>query len=196
MKRLFLLLLFPILGTITLDKMMTRDEKERTGVNDLNYTQKQELEGWLNSNFDEKEDRKQKSDQLYLSLNIDNGSKLELSDGSTYEVAPEDRLYSVYWITPFPLRLSDSDDDKYPIKITNMNTGTSVNARQISTRQMLEEHQQRARERQQLQQQQQMQFPSPETEPQPQMQQPKKPTPKEAEPEQKPAPTDQEHANQ
>lgn len=78
-------------------------------------------------------------ESLYLSLNIEEGKRLELSDGSTYEIAPEDRLYTIYWITPFPIMLGKSDDPDYPVKITNVTTGTSVNGKKISTKEMLEE---------------------------------------------------------
>jgi hypothetical protein len=76
---------------------------------------------------------------LYLSLNIDDGSKLELSDGSTYLIDPEDQIFTVYWITPIPLMLSESDSSEYPIKITNLNTGTSVKGKRVSTREVIED---------------------------------------------------------
>ncbi|NGX47375.1 MAG: hypothetical protein K1000chlam3_00748 [Chlamydiae bacterium] len=143
MKRiiwLFLIIVVPIYAKIILDDVMTNEQMERTGVDQLNYSQKMALQEWVNDNFDSKEGRpRQGKEQLYLSLNIDEGAKLELSDGSTYEIAPEDHLYSSYWITPFPIMLGKSDNRKYPVKITNMNTGTSVSGKQISTRQMLEE---------------------------------------------------------
>lgn len=82
-------------------------------------------------------------DRLYLSLNVEQGAKLELSDGSTYEIDPEDRLYTEYWITPFPIMLSGSGNENYPVKITNMNTGRSVKGKQISTEKMLQEDKQR-----------------------------------------------------
>ena len=77
--------------------------------------------------------------QLYLSLNIDDGKYLQLSDGSTYEIAPKDRLYSSYWITPFPLMVSKSDNSEYPVRITNLNTGTGVNGKQVETKELIEE---------------------------------------------------------
>jgi len=82
-------------------------------------------------------------DQLYLSLNIADGERLELSNGSTYEIAPADRIYSAYWVTPFPIMLSESGDPEYPVKIINMNTGTFVRGKQIVTSEMLEEERQK-----------------------------------------------------
>ncbi len=150
MKRLALLpliLAVPIFAKIVLNDDMTSEEKEQTGVNDLNYSQRMALQEWINTNFELKEDHPQKrKEQLYLSLNIDDGSKLELSDGSTYEIAPEDHLYTAYWITPFPVMLGKSDNPDYPVLITNMNTGTSVSGKQISTRKMLEEEAQKQKQ--------------------------------------------------
>ena len=77
--------------------------------------------------------------QLYLSLNIGEGKYLQLSDGSTYEIAPEDRLFASYWITPFPLMISESGNTEYPVRITNLNTGTMVNGKQIDTKEFIEE---------------------------------------------------------
>jgi len=143
MKKLLLVplvLILPLFAKIVLDDSMTREEMTNTGVGNLNYSQKMALQDWINQNFEPKTDFPNKQDeQLFLSLNIEDGAKLELSDGSTYEIAPEDHLYTMYWITPFPISLGDSGDKKYPVKITNLNTGTSVKGKQISTEKLLEE---------------------------------------------------------
>lgn len=143
MKRiigLFVLFAIPIYAKIVLDDSMSVKQKEQTGVNTLNYSQKMALQEWINDNFDHKEGRPQEQkEQLYLSLNIAEGSRLELSDGKTYEIDPEDRIYSSFWITPIPLMLGRSGDPEYPVKITNLNTGTSVNGKQVSTRKIIEE---------------------------------------------------------
>jgi hypothetical protein len=144
MKRfigLFLLfVILPIYAKIVLDDSMSSEQMEKTGVNQLNYSQKMALQEWINDNFDNKEGRPKKdNEQLFLSLNFAEGEKLELSDGSTYEIDPDDRIYSKYWITPFPIMLGESDNPEYPVKIMNMNTGTSVNGREISTKEFLEE---------------------------------------------------------
>lgn len=86
-------------------------------------------------------------DQLYLSLNMADGERLELSDGSTYEIAPADRIYSAYWITPFPIMLSESGDPDYPVKIINMNTGTFVRGKQIVTGEVIEKERKKRLER-------------------------------------------------
>ncbi|MDN3506873.1 MAG: hypothetical protein P0S96_06555 [Simkaniaceae bacterium] len=143
MKRVLILFVFfaiPVYAKIVLDDAMSNSQKEQTGVSKLNYSQKMALQEWINSNFDTKEGRPEKpNEQLYLSLNIAEGSRLELSDGKTYEIDPEDRIYTSFWITPIPLMVGKSGDPGYPVKITNLNTGTSVNGKQVSTRKIIEE---------------------------------------------------------
>lgn len=147
MKKLFLLplvLIVPLFAKIVLDDTMSRDEMTNTGVGNLNYSQKMALQDWINQNFEPKTDfPNKKKEQLFLSLNIDEGAKLELSDNSTYEIAPEDRIYTMYWITPFPISLGQSGNAKYPVKITNLNTKTSAKGKQISTEKLLEESEKR-----------------------------------------------------
>ncbi len=207
MKRLALLpliLAVPIFAKIVLNDAMTSEEKEQTGVNDLNYSQRMALQEWINTNFELKEDHPQKrKEQLYLSLNIEDGAKLELSNGSTYEIAPEDHLYTAYWITPFPVMLGKSDNPDYPVLITNMNTGTSVSGKQISTRKMLEEAQKQKqvpqeqpyspRSKTQQQKTPQQQKPSTPQQKTPQQQKPSKPQQKSSKPQQK---TPQEQSTQ
>ncbi len=140
--RIFVLLLL-IAGTqgfsqVKLDEVMTRRQMRQTGIDTLNYSQKAALEEWLNDRFVVKEGAEIKSDDdLFLSLNIAEGAYLELSDGRTYEIDPDDRIFSAFWITPFPVTLSQSGNNEYPIKITNLNSGTSVNGREVSTRELL-----------------------------------------------------------
>lgn len=84
-------------------------------------------------------------EQLYLSLNIGQGDTLELSDGSTYQIDPEDKLYASYWITPIPIMLSESGNQEYPVKITNLNTGNFVKGKKIDTRKFLQEEYEKRR---------------------------------------------------
>ena len=135
------LLIFPTsstFGGLTLKEMMTSEEQKKTGVNELNATQKKALESWIDQNFEMKEDSKIQK-PLSISLNIDKGAKLELSDGSAFEIDPLDRIYSSLWITPFRITLSESGDAEYPVRITNQQTGTSVNGKPILKRQAIED---------------------------------------------------------
>jgi hypothetical protein len=72
---------------------------------------------------------------LYLSQNINNGQILELSDGSRWEVAPEDIERASFWIVPFPLYMTENtntaDNAEFPMKIVNENTRIGVKVRQL-----------------------------------------------------------------
>lgn len=115
------------------DDMMTRREKEITGIDNLDHNQVQALENWINRNFVLKSEvNKQKAPMrdLYLSENFDNGKSIRLTDDSVFEVNPEDIQYSALWITPFPIQTVPSGNPNYPVKIINLNTGSSITARQ------------------------------------------------------------------
>ena len=71
----------------------------------------------------------EKKEPLTLSVNIDGGRELILSDGSHWEVAPEDRPISSLWITPFPLKLTQGQDPAYPCILRNLNTQEIVNVK-------------------------------------------------------------------
>jgi hypothetical protein len=122
---------------IFLNDSMPKDVQKKTGVADLNYQQRLALEKWLNDTFVLKNPpEKQKGNaNLYLSQNIDNGKVLELSDGSRWEVAPDDVESAAFWITPFSLyftpNTNTADNGTYPVKIVNENTGIGVKVKQL-----------------------------------------------------------------
>jgi hypothetical protein len=119
---------------IVLDEVMSRDDQKKTGVANLSRMQKIALEAWLNQNFVLKSKEQATSPQeseLSLSININNGQKLELSDNSFWEIAPNDVPTSAIWITPFPVKITSSGDPDYPCLIVNLNSGVSVKARPI-----------------------------------------------------------------
>ncbi len=76
---------------------------------------------------------------LHLSLNYNKGTYLVFSDDRTYEIAPDDRLYAAYWVTPFPPEFSDSGDPDYPILINNPYSDRAVRAKEVNTREILRE---------------------------------------------------------
>jgi hypothetical protein len=117
---------------IVLDDVMSRDEQKKTGVANLSRFQKIALEDWLNKNFIPKpKEQTAQPAELSLSINMDNGKKLLLSDNSLWEISPADVTTSSVWITPFPVKLTPSADPDYPCLIVNLNSGISVKARQI-----------------------------------------------------------------
>jgi len=118
-------------GQIILDEVMTREEQKKTGVDRLNFQQKVALENWLNQMFVLKAAPVNPQAPLSLSINIDNGQKIQLSDNTLWEVAPGDVPTSALWITAFPVKIIPSNDLNYPFLIINTNTSASVKARKV-----------------------------------------------------------------
>ncbi len=116
---------------IMLDDVMTREEQKKTGVDKLSLKEKIELENWLNRTFVLKAHDQTEQAQLFLSININNGQKLQLSDESIWEIAPRDVQTAAVWITPFPVKIVPSNDPDYPFLIVNTNTGIGVTARKL-----------------------------------------------------------------
>lgn len=111
---------------IILDEVMTKDDQKKTGVANLSRNQKIALEAWLNNTFVLKQKEKAPAAQLSLSINIDNGQKIELSDNSIWEVAPSDVPTAALWITPIPIKITQSNDPAYPYLLVNINNGISI----------------------------------------------------------------------
>lgn len=97
---------------------MTPEEKKATGYATLSPKEQKALENWIEAHFIPIEEKK---DSLYLNVNIQNGKILILSDGSEWEVAPQDRSISSLWITPFPLEIQDGGSQEFPNLIVNLN---------------------------------------------------------------------------
>ena len=117
-----------------LDQAMSPEDQRKTGVAKLNRKQKLALESWINDNFNPKEqNNSQDTGPLSLSINIDNGQKLQLSDGSIWEVHPQDVDISAVWITPFPLQIEKSTNPMYPFLLKNTRTQMSVRARKSTS---------------------------------------------------------------
>lgn len=119
-----------LLGMIHLDDIMTPDEQQKTGISQLTNEQKQALESWINETFVLKT-KSLDSTALSLQQNIQNGSQLELSDGSIYAIAPSDQPKTSLWLTPISIKIGPSGDLQYPTLLTNSLTGEGVKAKQI-----------------------------------------------------------------
>ncbi len=118
-----------LLGTFNLDDMMSQDEQQKTGVNQLSDDQKRELETWMSDKFILR--TKQTTQVIYLEQNRNNGAELVMSDGSIYEVYPADRPKATFWMTPVSVTIEESGDPYYPFKITNNLTNVNVKAKQL-----------------------------------------------------------------
>ena len=115
-----------------LDQVMPQDVQKQTGVANLSLQQKIALENWLNENFVLKTAaEKTKAIKRFLSINIDNGNKLLLSDNSLWQVSPDDVSISGTWLTPVQIDIKSSNNPDYPCLLINTTSGSSVKARQI-----------------------------------------------------------------
>ncbi len=122
----------PSFALILLDEVMSKDVQQQTGVYNLSHLQKAALENWLNANFEVKTSKvKQTTPEVMLSINIEGGRKLQLSDNTLWEIDPNDVSQSSVWITPFPIRIVPSDSAEYPFLLVNKTSGVSVKARKV-----------------------------------------------------------------
>jgi hypothetical protein len=103
---------------IDLDSDMTAEDKKTTGYDSLTKEQKKALNLWLTKNtMPVKKNAEQAA--LSLNINIDGGRLLILSDGTKWEVAPEDRNISGLWLTPISLKILPGGSPEYPNVIMN-----------------------------------------------------------------------------
>ena len=117
-----------------LDQIMTKEDQKKTGISTLHYQQRLALEKWLNEHMVVKSQVTHASPVTRsLSININNGQKILLSDNTLWEVSPDDIGTSSVWITPFPVQVEPSGNTDYPSYLININTGARIKARQIST---------------------------------------------------------------
>ncbi len=117
-------------SAIQLDMMMSEKEQDETGVCNLTLEQKQALEKWITEHFVTKPRYDEK--ELSLAMNIGQGKVLQLSDGSFFQIAPHDQIYTTWWITPVSLKITTSGSTDYPFLLTNLNNKTSVQAKEVT----------------------------------------------------------------
>ena len=67
--------------------------------------------------------------ELYVTENILSGTQLVLSDGSSYEIAPEDRPTASAWLSPVTVLIGQSNDTVYPLTLTNQLANSVVLAK-------------------------------------------------------------------
>ncbi len=132
---------FPLKGftLIIIDDYMTKEEKQRTGVANLKYQQFVALENWLNRNFCPRtcsDSGEEDVEELSIAENFNGGSQLRLTNGKYYQVHPQDRRVSSGWLTPFPIHIGQTSDPEYPLLITDMQTRSSVHAKEIEEAQV------------------------------------------------------------
>lgn len=74
---------------------------------------------------------KQQEENLSVEENLYGGKILVLSDGSSWEVAPQDRYLSQNWLTPVFLEIEKSAHPYYPYRIINTESKSTVLAKPI-----------------------------------------------------------------
>lgn len=120
-----------------LDEIMSKEDQKKTGVIDLKPNQKIALENWLNKNCQcAGQAKNEKPEALFLAINVEGGKKIQLSDGSLWEIDPRDYSVSATWLSPMPIKLAPSYNRNFPTLLVNKNTGVSVKARRAAPTEM------------------------------------------------------------
>ncbi len=132
---------------IYLNDVMSTAEQEKTGVFNLTVSQRLELEKWINEYFVPKTQAQmgpgnpplpsgieETNEPLTFDLVIDGGKFVQLSDGTLWEIAPDDISATALWLIPFPIVIKTSGDNAYPHLLVDQNTGKSVKAKQVERR--------------------------------------------------------------
>jgi len=115
---------------LLLDEVMSKEDQKKTGVIDLKPNQKIALENWINKNCPcAGQAKSEKAEALFLAINVEGGKKIQLSDGSLWEIDPRDYSVSSTWLSPMPIKLTPSYNRSFPTLLVNKNTGVSVKAR-------------------------------------------------------------------
>ena len=73
-----------------------------------------------------------RASDLTLEENLHNGRIIKLSDGSSWEVAPQDLHISEIWVLPITIEVEKSDHPVYPYYLVNKTSGTRVLVRTVS----------------------------------------------------------------
>jgi hypothetical protein len=131
MKLIVLVLFFfgaSLHAAIILDEVMSLEDQKRTGVAYLTTNQRIALEDWLNKNCNctNRIAPPEAKKNLYVSINIDGGKKIQLNDNTIWDVNPHDYPISEAWLASIPIKIDPSDDPEYPFLLVNRNTGESI----------------------------------------------------------------------
>ena len=69
---------------------------------------------------------------LFLSFNYDNGSTLELTDGSKWAISPDDKAVTSLWLIPMEIQIEQTSDKTYPYLLINLQTKQKVKAQKLA----------------------------------------------------------------
>jgi hypothetical protein len=133
---MMILLLATLLAVEVIDLDMTPQDKKSTGVFKLRDKEKARLQQWIDSHYEKRaQPLAQKPPILVkpmISENFYNGKYIRLSDGSLWNIRPQDTPITQGWITSVEIIIEPSQDPDYPNKLTNTLTGSSVLAKKAT----------------------------------------------------------------
>jgi hypothetical protein len=125
--------LAPLLGKqLILDEVMSKEDQKKTRVIYLTPNQRSALEVWVNQNCNCAPENPTQATNLFLSINIMNGQKIQLTDNSIWEIDPQDYTISEAWLASIPIKIIPSEDPDFPYLLVNKNTGIGVRARKAT----------------------------------------------------------------
>jgi len=79
---------------------------------------------------------KEPQPELTIEENLYAGEVLKLSDGTIWQVAPDDQTISQIWLFSFPVKVEPSGDASYPYTIENENSKTKLLVRPLSEKEL------------------------------------------------------------
>ena len=107
---------------LSLNKIMTKTERARTGVSKLSVNEKAALEAWL-TNFVIGIATQQPNIYLgvgqehWVQKTIDSGAFIQLEDNSLWEISPIDRVNTMLWLPIDDIVVIESKNSLYPYKL-------------------------------------------------------------------------------
>lgn len=143
----FLLSAGTLAADVSLNQLMSPQDLQQTGVSKLTPQERAQLEKWIDARFEMKGTTQPAPNKpvpystLSLSLNVNGGRKLLLSDQSLYEVSPDDIDTASAWLSPVTIEIRPSDNTNYPYRLVNKDAEQSVKARKVPPTQTQESHQ-------------------------------------------------------
>jgi len=132
---LHILIASTLLAAQAIDYDMTADEKKQTGIYKLNDKEKGALQNWIDNHYTKRSEpvKQTAQEKGVLQENLKNGRYIRLSDGTLWNIRPQDTSITQSWITPAEIIVSQSGDPNYPYKLTNSLTGSSVRAQKAQS---------------------------------------------------------------
>ncbi len=118
-----------ILSALSLELLMSPQEREETGYEALSHEEQTALEHWIEERFIPKSIGKQMT--AYLSMNKKGGSEILLDNESNWSIDPKDRIISSLWLSPSPIKISQKGTGEYPYTLTNLHSQKSIRAKRI-----------------------------------------------------------------